>query len=103
MGNKLINFQTQLYVFAGPLNPGDYSFAFDFILPDKLPASMMVWLPDSHHRAKASVKYNIEATVTNHDGSVLKFETLLLIQEPPVPFNPDIFIMEQIVAKCCCK
>ena len=101
MGNKLINFRTQLHAFAGPLNPGDYSFAFDFVLPANLPASMMVWLPQSHHRAKAAVKYNIDATVTNHDGSVLKFETLLMIQEPPVPFNPDIFIMEKIVAKNC--
>ena len=94
MGNKLINFCSQLYEFAGPLNPGDYSFAFDFILPANLPASMMVWFPQEKHHAKAAVKYNIEATVTNHDHSVLKFETLLLIQEPPVPFNPNNLVME---------
>ena len=25
-----------------------------------------------------------------------------MIQEPPVPFNPDIFIMDKIMAKNCC-
>jgi hypothetical protein len=84
------------------LNPGDYAFAFDFILPQNLPASLMVWLPSSHHRARAVVKYNIDATITNQDGSIVQFETMLLIQEPPVPFNPDIFVNQKIMAKSCC-
>ena len=64
---------------------------------------MMVWLPDSHHRAKASVKYNIDATVTNHDSTVLKFETLLMIQEPPVSFKQDMLISEKVKSNnyCC--
>jgi len=62
----------------------------------------MIWLPETHNRPKAVVKYNIEATLTNNDGSILKHEALLLLLEKPVPFNSDIIRDQRFIAHTCC-
>ena len=69
-----------------------------------MPASCMIWFPESYHKAQAVVKYNIEAIVTNDDGSILKHEALLLLQEKPVAFNSDIITDQRFLAhSCCCE
>ena len=62
----------------------------------------MIWFPESYHKAQAVVKYNIEAIVTNDDGSILKHEALLLLLEKPVPFNSDIIRDQRFIAHTCC-
>ena len=72
-------------------------------LPFDIPAS--IWYEPKHSDHPLSkIKYTIEAVVENMDGTVLKYKSMLVIQEQPVEFKEgDIQSKSLAVMSCCCS
>ena len=87
--HRIMQFKGTALTFGGPLQPGDYVIPFSFQLPDHMPASIMYKNCHDHNKPKVMIKYKVKAVLHTHDHHQMKYEQLLVIHEPPVPFVAD--------------
>ena len=100
---KIIEWRGTCFTFTQLLNPGDYQIPFSFVLPPGLPASIM--FKNFHHvdKPKAKIAYYVNAILHNHDGLAMSYRQMLVIHQPPVPFQQDSVLQNtsSVTTWCC--
>lgn len=83
---------------------GDFTIPFEFKLPDHIPASIMYKNENTKEKPKSVVQYSIRSKIINHDGTYLKYKQMLVVHEPPVPFEAEAWKQHSVnlMSYCCC-
>jgi hypothetical protein len=102
--NVFIDLKLNCIDFPEALGPGDYTFAFDLILPTTgCPASIEFNDSNDRHRPKARVQYTMKAIIETTDNRVLKYKQLLIIHGKPVSFVQDKYDEHNVnISECLC-
>lgn len=84
---NLLAFNGDCFTFTEDLQPGDYTFRFEFALPETLPASIMFKNDNHADRPKVFIKYSVRAKIVTNSGKELKYKQMVMIHEPPIEFK----------------
>ena len=82
---KIIDFNGTCFVFQYELEPGDFTIPFEFVLPAKIPGSVMFRDDTMRESPRAEVKYYIKSIITYKDNDLepVIFRSLLKVLEQP--------------------
>lgn len=80
------------------LLPGQYSLPFTFVLPNNIPSSFHFNLG----HAFADIVYRLQAVIIDIKNRKIKGKTYILIKNPALRFNSNIFMEKLARMNCCC-
>jgi hypothetical protein len=103
---KFLSYKALVWQSPPQIAMGDYVITFSFLLPDKIPSSM-IFKPSKHDREapKARVKYFAKATL-DCEGEDMKHKSVLVIREKPVTLETGNVMKETSEIKtwgCCAQ
>lgn len=103
---KFLHYKNNVWESPPEIAVGDYTLPFSFVLPDKIPSSLMFKASKGdRENPKAKVKYFAKA-VLDCEGEDMKHKAVLVIREKPVALETGNVIKETSEIKtwgCCAQ
>lgn len=76
------------------MNPGDYTIAFEFFLPNNIPSSILFERNDIMHEPEAKIVYKVITNLHTTTKQKMTYKSMIVVHEPPVQFQTNTGISD---------
>lgn len=104
--HKFMHYKEKVWDAPEVIEAGDYTIGFEFVLPGKIPSSLMFTHKNKKTEPKAKVKYFVKAKLNcSKDAHDMKHKKVLMIREEAVDLQEKTTLKEtsEIKTWMCCS